>query len=215
MSSTWNPALDQVGVRQEKYWKGADVLHVRQHIEDIDWMREAISKKLGTSPQRAVEIGLLQGGSHVLWRSIFNQVTTIEMDKNVASRFSEHATDGSNVIVGQSQDLATYKSVVECLGGPVDFLFIDGDHTYEGVAGDFLLYSRLVRPGGMIGFHDTNTAPPNHRPGGQGQLYGVVPFIEEVRTGVWGRDCSDWFHGPKGTAGVGYFSVDEDATCHL
>jgi predicted O-methyltransferase YrrM len=38
--------------------------------------------------------------------------------------------------------------------GKVDFLFIDGDHTYEGVKADFEMYSGLVRPGGLIVFHD-------------------------------------------------------------
>ena len=37
---------------------------------------------------------------------------------------------------------------------PVDFLFIDGDHSYEGVSRDFALYSSLVRPGGLVAFHD-------------------------------------------------------------
>lgn len=36
----------------------------------------------------------------------------------------------------------------------IDLLFIDGDHTYEGVKRDFELYSPLVRKGGLIAFHD-------------------------------------------------------------
>lgn len=39
-------------------------------------------------------------------------------------------------------------------GRSVDFLFIDGDHTYEGVKADFELYSPLVRKNGYVGFHD-------------------------------------------------------------
>ena len=37
---------------------------------------------------------------------------------------------------------------------PVDFAFIDGDHTYDGVKADFLYYAPLVRSGGLIAFHD-------------------------------------------------------------
>jgi predicted O-methyltransferase YrrM len=37
---------------------------------------------------------------------------------------------------------------------PVDFLFIDGDHTYEGVKKDYEMYSPLVKKGGLIAFHD-------------------------------------------------------------
>jgi predicted O-methyltransferase YrrM len=36
----------------------------------------------------------------------------------------------------------------------LDLLFIDGDHTYDGVRRDFEMYSGCVRPGGMIAFHD-------------------------------------------------------------
>jgi predicted O-methyltransferase YrrM len=39
-------------------------------------------------------------------------------------------------------------------GNKVDFLFIDGDHSYEGVKKDFEMYSPLVKKGGIIVFHD-------------------------------------------------------------
>jgi predicted O-methyltransferase YrrM len=39
-------------------------------------------------------------------------------------------------------------------GQPVDFLFIDGDHSYAGVKADFELYAPLVRKGGIIALHD-------------------------------------------------------------
>jgi SAM-dependent methyltransferase len=35
-----------------------------------------------------------------------------------------------------------------------DFLFIDGDHTYDGVVNDFISYYDMVRPGGLIALHD-------------------------------------------------------------
>jgi len=38
----------------------------------------------------------------------------------------------------------------------IDFLYIDGDHTYDGVKKDFGLYAPLVRRGGSIAFHDIN-----------------------------------------------------------
>lgn len=38
----------------------------------------------------------------------------------------------------------------------IDFLFIDADHSYEGVKLDFELYSRLVKKTGIIVLHDTD-----------------------------------------------------------
>jgi predicted O-methyltransferase YrrM len=39
-------------------------------------------------------------------------------------------------------------------GEKLDYLFIDGDHTYAGVKRDFEMYSPLVRSGGQVAFHD-------------------------------------------------------------
>jgi hypothetical protein len=38
----------------------------------------------------------------------------------------------------------------------IDFLFIDGDHTYEGVKLDFDLYSNLLSDKGVVVIHDTD-----------------------------------------------------------
>lgn len=38
----------------------------------------------------------------------------------------------------------------------IDILFIDGDHSYEGVKLDFNLYSKLLSPRGVIILHDTD-----------------------------------------------------------
>jgi cephalosporin hydroxylase len=39
-------------------------------------------------------------------------------------------------------------------GAQLDLLFIDGDHTYDGVKRDFEMYSPLVKKGGIVAFHD-------------------------------------------------------------
>jgi hypothetical protein len=44
-------------------------------------------------------------------------------------------------------------------GRQLDFLFIDGDHTYAGVRQDFDDYSPFVRTGGLVAFHDVAPRP--------------------------------------------------------
>ena len=39
-------------------------------------------------------------------------------------------------------------------------MFIDGDHTYDGVKADFEMYSPLVRKGGLFALHDICLHPP-------------------------------------------------------
>jgi predicted O-methyltransferase YrrM len=59
-------------------------------------------------------------------------------------------------------------------GAGLDVLFIDGDHSYEGVRQDYDLYSPLVRRGGLIAFHDIVDGPES--------AVGEVPrFWREVR----------------------------------
>ncbi|MBC7329542.1 class I SAM-dependent methyltransferase [bacterium] len=52
----------------------------------------------------------------------------------------------------KEETLAKVREILK--GNFLDFLFIDGDHTYEGVRKDFEMYSNLVRYGGIIAFHD-------------------------------------------------------------
>jgi len=62
---------------------------------------------------------------------------------------------------GDSHNPSTLNKVKLILGDQkLDFLFIDGDHSYEGVKKDFEMYAPLVRKGGMIAFHDIVEHPP-------------------------------------------------------
>ena len=41
------------------------------------------------------------------------------------------------------------------LDGTVDFVFIDGDHSWEGLKGDWEGWAPLIAPGGLIALHDS------------------------------------------------------------
>lgn len=75
--------------------------------------------------------------------------------------------------------LSTVRSILK--DQQVDFLFIDGDHTYEGVKKDFQMYSPLVRKGGLIAFHDICRGPP--------ELAGAVnKFWNEIKPGYFHKE---------------------------
>jgi predicted O-methyltransferase YrrM len=60
----------------------------------------------------------------------------------------------------------------------LDFVFIDGDHTYDGVKQDYAMYGPLVKPGGCIAFHDIEYGP------GVGRLWNELTIgrrFEEIR----------------------------------
>jgi hypothetical protein len=65
------------------------------------------------------------------------------------------AAEGIPDILGDSTDPETMEKVKACLAGrPIDLLFIDGDHSYDGVRHDYELYAPLTRH--IIAFHDIN-----------------------------------------------------------
>jgi len=65
-----------------------------------------------------------------------------------------------HLLRADSHSEETKESVEKILNSrKLDFLFIDGDHTYQGVKMDFEMYSPLVREGGLIALHDIVVHP--------------------------------------------------------
>jgi predicted O-methyltransferase YrrM len=46
----------------------------------------------------------------------------------------------------------------EAAGG-ADFVFIDGDHSWDGIRADWEAWSELVSPGGVVCLHDSRSSP--------------------------------------------------------
>ena len=90
----------------------------------------------------------LPGGIHGGWMMKGHPyMGDVFMDRNAF--FNMRYPDVS-MITGNSHETDTLD------GEKVDFLFIDGDHTYEGVKQDYEDYKHFVNPGGWIAFHDVN-----------------------------------------------------------
>jgi predicted O-methyltransferase YrrM len=109
-----------------------------------------------------LEIGTLRGGTLFLFSNIAHEeATLISVDLQqypLQSRLIRSIFKKKQkifLIQGDSHDIETLKKIKAILkDNKVDFLFIDGDHSYEGVKKDFEMYSPLVRKGGIIAFHD-------------------------------------------------------------
>ena len=69
----------------------------------------------------------------------------------------------------------TFEKVKDLLAGrSIDLLFIDGDHSYNGVKKDFEMYSPLVAKDGTIAFHDIVD-------GAEASVGGVPRFWRELK----------------------------------
>jgi len=103
------------------------------------------------NPKVIVDIGTYLGGSACLWRDTFTPDILITID--IMQRIP--GMEGVEFLLGNSKDAETVGRATSLLKGrKIDFLFIDGDHAYEGVKRDFELYSPMVRDRGIIMFHD-------------------------------------------------------------
>jgi cephalosporin hydroxylase len=160
-------------------------------------------------PKIVCEIGTDKGGTLYLWcQASENDALILSLDLPSRKRYSERRrrlyaqfkkckSQTLNFLPGDSHSAISEGRVIEKLGdGKIDFLFIDGDHTYEGVKQDFLKYSKYVRSGGLIAFHDIRTV----RPG-----CGVKEYWEELSPSIpegnrWEFTQKDY--GPTG-AGIG------------
>ncbi len=84
-------------------------------------------------------------------------------------------------------------------GRPLDYLFIDGDHRYEGVKKDFEMYSPLVKKGGVIAVSDIVE-------GNEERAGGVPQFWREIKSGYRHQELIE--DPEQGGHGIGVLYVD-------
>lgn len=121
------------------------------------------------NPQVYVEIGSYTGGSlYCFAGACMEKAKVIAIDDNGAweqakrgDRLSRTVDElkksgyDASLIWGDSRSRAVMDRLNEILAeDPIDVLFIDGAHSYEGFRSDFANYAPLVRRGGIIGCHD-------------------------------------------------------------
>ena len=122
-------------------------------------------------PSYVLEIGSQEGGTLFQWMKHirkYGKVVNIDIYQNqppghgLEERWKSWQRENTEFvsIIGRSQEGWVQEMVKKELPNEIDFLFIDGDHTYEGARTDFLRYGSMVRKGGAIAFHDL-MAPKN------------------------------------------------------
>lgn len=120
-------------------------------------------------PRNVLEIGTAAGGTLLLLaRASSPEATIVSVDlpggpfgggygswRQPLYRSFAGRAQTLVLLRGNSHQPAMSRRIRELLRNePLDFVFIDGDHTFEGARRDFLDYGTLVRSGGLIAFHD-------------------------------------------------------------
>ena len=143
-------------------------------------------------PRRVCEIGTSAAGTlYLLSRVAAADAVLVSVDletpPHLAAARRRLGRPGQRVvsIAGDSHSPATLERVRGELGGEaLDVLFLDGDHSYEGVRRDFELYAPLVRPGGIVGLHDIQEDFATRHGAPTPSISGDVPgYWVELRAG--------------------------------
>jgi len=177
-------SLKELHLLKENYPGLHPYLHLNKYIgkgEYKDINAKQISSEIMSlynfiylqKPRIICEIGTYKGGTLYLWTQAADKDSLIiSMDlapglKNAYSPnrqyfYQQFAANNQMVIClpGNSHDNITKDKVQIILGNrKIDFLFIDGDHSYQGVKKDFEMYAPLVKNKGYIAFHDILPRP--------------------------------------------------------
>jgi len=164
-------------------------------------------------PRAILEIGTATGGTFFLFsRVASSNATVISVDlpgPPFGGGYSEWriplyksfswGRQKITLIKADSHNPRTLEAIKEILSDRrLDFLFIDGDHSYEGVKRDFEMYAKLVRLGGMVAFHDIV-------PGSTYLVGGVPEFWSEVKQNFnFVEIVKNW---GQGAYGIGVLNV--------
>lgn len=139
--------------------RGHQIFGAIQQRSEIAGLLEILRQN---PPKYICEIGTASGGTLFLLTQVCRPdalLLSIDLGLSFERRLvhARFAGRGQQIVSirGDSrtpQTLARVRSLLR--GHRLDLLFIDGDHSYEGVKSDFANYSPLVRPGGLIVLHD-------------------------------------------------------------
>lgn len=144
-------------------------------------------------PQCVLEVGVWHGGTLWHWLQGGGHIVAIDDAMAEADDWIGWAREsGADLTLIQGHSHST--EIVEAAAalGPYDFVFIDAEHTYEAVKGDWDRYHPLVARGGVVAFHDIKP-----RPG-----YGVSLLWDQLKTRPGARTVEFWQQSPYQANGL-------------
>jgi predicted O-methyltransferase YrrM len=176
---------------------GAGLIPPRPMHSDAEGelLRRLVVDRRATS---VVEIGVYEGSSAVVLCRALPEGTDLHLidpfidDRGTSLNFGWRANPTATRLavrraahhggprvrwhVARSQDVGRL-----WLHGPVDLVFVDGDHSYEGCREDWEVWHPHVRPGGAIAFHDARGSR-----GSAGPTRVVAELFREREPWEWG-----------------------------
>jgi predicted O-methyltransferase YrrM len=134
-------------------------------VQKLPELSRLLASIEGLRFETVLEIGTERGGTLWLWTQIATDdatIVSVDLKTWPGIVIAGRAKQRLHRIEGDSHEEEIFQLVYGALPeGKVDLLFIDGDHTYEGVKRDFDMYAPLVGEHGLIILHDIAPHDPS------------------------------------------------------
>ena len=155
-----------------------------QREDEVIWFYRHVEK---IKPKIIVEIGIKEGGNlKVLSTHLNKEGLIVGIDPRQELPWKMNDTECEiHHIQRDSHSPDSLKSLKDILNGrTIDVLFIDGDHSKEGMLQDFYDYSPLVHNGGIIAVHD-------------------IFYLQPVSDAWEELPGNDWYESPRSRSSLG------------
>ena len=180
------PDLERIDGFEDCVWLlSSNVLNhyaARLTIAEAAHLYSAVRTLDGTP--RVVEIGRYRGGTTLLLAAAGGRVLSIDVDTNLVTSDESLRSAMSRLGLEDRVELVFGdSSTFPIEPNYVDLVFVDGDHSYEGVSEDVAHWLPALRDGGTLLLHDAKFPEPSHpwnRPPDFAVL-GVHRFLDELR----------------------------------
>lgn len=157
------------------------------------------------NPKATLEIGTQLGGTLWHWLRAANPgavVANLDILQNQPEDLKEYlpalwqswAPKGVTLrtILGSSHAESVLYQVQAIFPDGLDFIFIDGDHSYEGVRQDWEMYAPLVRAGGCVAFHDLICPGPPQEHIQVGRLFREIQRLGYITRELYASPNQPW-----------------------
>lgn len=136
---------------------------IKDRIEFIQWVKNTIN------PAKIVEVGVFRGGyaQHInlalpnaeihlvdLWEKVGNIPWMFETEEEARDAYNRVVAKFTGIPGVHIHKMSSKEASRLFLGGSLDWVYIDANHTYEAVREDIDLWLPKVKLGGIISGHD-------------------------------------------------------------
>jgi predicted O-methyltransferase YrrM len=132
-------------------WNSCLKFNIEQKPEEFKLFLDHLSNT--KKRKYALEIGSNFGGTSVALCHLYEKVIAIDIKHHENFDTIKEKYPNFNYIIGDSTSNDTVEAIKN-LGVEFDLIFIDGDHSYNGVKNDYDKFKQFLADDGYLAFHD-------------------------------------------------------------